>query len=43
MGNEAHLLDPRVAAAAEAIANNRNARTASGRRAPLDNILNILP
>ena len=43
MGNDAHLLTPAVAAAAAAIANNRNARTASGGLAPVDNILDILP
>lgn len=43
MGNEAHLLTPDVAAAAAAIANNRNARTACGGLAPLDDILDILP
>ncbi|MFK5597632.1 hypothetical protein ACFZ8E_11565 [Methylobacterium sp. HMF5984] len=40
MGNEAHLLDPRVAAAAAAIANARGGR----RGAPeIANILDILP
>ncbi|WP_187275154.1 hypothetical protein [Methylobacterium sp. WL120] len=43
MGNGDHLLTPAVAAAAAAIANNRNARTTCGGVARLDNILDILP